>query len=76
MLGWIWTTFAYIVGDPPMKRELSKDTNPNRIVFGICLISGVILWLSYQATLTSELATLKASLPITNMETLVKSDFE
>ncbi len=77
-VGWLWTTLSSYVGSSPFQNELNlnHDSLSNRIVLLSCFLGGVITWMAYQATLTSELATLKISYPFNSYETLLESDFQ
>ena len=46
------------------------------IVLFDCLLVGSIVWMAYQASLTSELSVIKLKLPFIDLETLYKSDYK
>ena len=46
------------------------------IVLFDCLLVGSVVWMAYQASLTSELSVIKLKLPFNDLETLYKSDYK
>ena len=46
------------------------------IVLFDCLLFGSVVWMAYQASLTSELSVIKLKLPFIDLETLYKSDYK
>ena len=46
------------------------------IVLFDCLLVGSVVWMAYQASLTSELSVIKLKLPFIDLETLYKSDYK
>ncbi len=47
----------------------------NRILVSTCLLTGVVVWIAYRASMTSELADVKLKFPFDSLETLLSSDF-
>ena len=68
-----WITFKANVGGAPSDVH---DNNAYQIVLFDCLFIGSIVWISYQASLTSELSNIKLKLPFNDLETLLKSDYK
>ena len=46
------------------------------IVLFDCLLVGSVVWMAYQASLTSELSIIKLKLPFIDLETLYKSNYK
>ena len=46
------------------------------IILFDCLLVGSVVWMAYQASLTSELSVIKLKLPFIDLETLYRSDFK
>ena len=46
------------------------------IVLFDCLLVGSVVWMAYQASLTSELSVIKLKLPFNDLKTLYKSDYK
>ena len=46
------------------------------IVLFDCLLVGSVVWMAYQASLTSELSVIKVKLPFIDLETLYESDYK
>ena len=46
------------------------------IILFDCLLVGSIVWMAYQASLTSELSVIKLKLPFIDLETLYRSDYK
>ena len=46
------------------------------IVLFDCLLVGSVVWMAYQASLTTELSVVKLKLPFIDLETLYKSDYK
>ncbi len=55
--------------------DLTNNTLSNRIVMFVLFLGGVVLWMGYQATLTSILATNVKSLPFNSLETLLETNY-
>ena len=47
-----------------------------QMVLFVCLLAGVIIWIVYRASFTSELSVIKLNLPFNDLESLSKSDFK
>ena len=47
-----------------------------QMVSFVCLLAGVIIWIVYRASFTSELSVIKLNLPFNDLESLSKSDFK
>ena len=47
-----------------------------QMVLFVCLLAGVITWIAYRASFTSELSVIKLNFPFNDLESLSKSDFK
>ena len=66
----------------PLKSNAGGEHSPghNSTIYDIvlfdCLLVGSIVWMAYQASLTSELSVIKLKLPFIDPETLYRSDYK
>ncbi len=75
MAGWIWVAFKANLGGKP-SGKMRHDTGSNRILLFTCLIAGILIWMGYRASLTSELSVIKTVPPFNSLETLLDTDFQ
>ena len=54
----------------------SNDNWPKRLLMFACLITGVVVWNGYQASLTSKLAVQSVNLPFDSLETLLETSYK
>ena len=74
VLDTIWTSFAAYFGGSFSETKITERKSYKIIVF-VSLLSGYIIWASYQAMLTSELATKSNFMPFDDFESLSKTDW-
>jgi hypothetical protein len=73
----MWATMASNFGGNQMTVYMTgkmKFATFKWTVF-FCLLSGSLVWISYRASLTSELSVTKQHLPFNDLETLSETDF-
>lgn len=58
------------------KPSISPKNWPLRFIIFTCFLSGSIVWIHYRASMTSELAARKTSMPFDSLETLLTSSYE
>ncbi len=73
--GWFYSSSTAKFGGSPIN-DIENKRMSSRIILFICLMSGVVLWMGYQASLTSKLATHVVALPFDSLETLLETGFE
>ena len=69
----LWITMKANAGGKPS--SIHKSTT-YRIIMFECLLAGVIIWMAYRASFTSELSVIKLKLPFHDLVTFFKSDFK
>ena len=47
-----------------------------KIIIFDCLLVGVIMWMAYRASFTSELSVIRLNMPFTDLESLSKTNFK
>ena len=70
----LWTTFTANFGGKPSKPP-DKSNAPQRILVFTYLLAGSIMWMSYRASMTSELSVQHKTMPFNNIEGLLDSDY-
>ena len=50
--------------------------NSHEMLLFTCLLAGSIIWISYRASITSELSIVEPKLPFHNLESLLKSNYK
>ncbi len=75
-LNWLWTSVIAFFGLAPMFTRLRNRQLSNQLTLFCCALGGVIVWMAYQAALTSRLATIRVQFPFDSLETLLESDFK
>ena len=71
---YLWSTFKTMFGGTPSSEE-NYDKASKRIVALTALITSVIIWTSYNASFTSELASVVEIYPFVDLESLAMSDW-
>ncbi len=73
---WTWVAFSANLGGKPKDPKLSKDyPGVNKGVIFTCLMTGVVIWIGFRASITSELSSLEVKYPFTSLETLLDTKF-
>ena len=70
---YLWSSFKIMFGGTP--KEYVSDRGSKRIVVLTALITSVIIWTSYNASFTSELASVVEIYPFVDLESLAMSDW-
>ena len=71
---YLWSSLKAFFGVPPLQNKFSLRDSYRLIVF-VSLLFGQIVWVSYNAFLTSELAITEESLPFKDLESLSETDW-
>ena len=71
---YLWSSLKAFFGVPPLQNKSSLRDSYRLIVF-VSLLFGQIVWVSYNAFLTSELAITEESLPFKDLESLAETDW-
>ncbi len=74
-LGLFWLTFKANLGSGPVHSKATDSLFPYRVGLFSCLISGSVIWMSYRASLTSELSVVKTRAPFNDFKTLTATNF-
>ena len=74
-VGFVWTSFNAFFGGIPSETSIDNKRTYKLTVF-ISLLSGLIIWIAYQSSLTSELAVVREILPFSDLEGLAKSSWK
>ena len=67
-LGFVWTSFIAFFGGKPGEIHIDSRRSYKAIVM-VSLIGGLIIWIAFRASLTSELAIVVTKLPFNDMLT-------
>ena len=67
-LGFVWTSFIAFFGGKPGGTHVDSRRSYKAIVM-VSLIGGLIIWIAFRASLTSELAIVVTKLPFNDMLT-------
>ena len=70
---YVWSSFMTMFGGAPNEDNLEKGSM--KIVVFVSLITGVVIWNSYNASFTSELASIKEKYPFEDLESLAMSNW-
>ena len=70
---YLWSSFKIMFGGTP--NEYVSDRGSKRVVVLTALITSVIIWTSYNASFTSELASVVEVYPFVDLESLALSDW-
>ena len=74
-IGLVWNSLIAYFGGIPM--EMSIDIRRSyRLTTFISLLGGLIIWIAYQSSLTSELAVVREKLPFEDLDGLAKSTWK
>lgn len=74
-IGLIWTTLMAYFGGIPLEISIDNRRTYKLTIF-ISLLSGLIVWIAYQSSLTSELAVIREKLPFEDLEGLARSSWK
>ncbi len=75
MMGYMWAAFTVNFGGKP--KDLPKKIQTHdRIGVTTCLLAGSVIWISYRASMTSELSVTKIKHPFIDLETLLETDYK
>ena len=69
----LWVAFKANIGGKPSK--VPKNI-VHRIIMFDCLLVGMIVWIAYRASLTSELSVTDLKFPFNDLESLLKTDYK
>ena len=70
----IWTSFIPNFGGSPFESKTDHITSYKTALF-TCILDGLVLWVSYQSFLYTELSTPLIENPFNSLDTLAKSDY-
>ena len=71
-----WTLFSFNFGKPPPQNTGLMSRLPLKIFVFCSLLVGSVIFMSYRASLTSELSTVTYRLPFESLEELLSSDYK
>ena len=72
-LGNLWFALKANIGGKP---STVQPNYAHRLVLLFRLLAGSIVWMTYRASLTTELSIIKTNLPFNDMESLLISDYK
>jgi hypothetical protein len=76
LLHYLWATFAANLGGNLMGPMTGKMTFTTfRWTLFNCLLVGSVIWMSYRASLTSELSVIKTVDPFFDLQSLYETDY-
>ena len=71
----LWTSIIANFGGAPSSTKIDNNQSYRLTIF-VSLCSGIVIWISYQARLTSELSVIDKKYPFTDFESFSKTNWK